>query len=155
MQKLNKLMLSWGLTPTIISIRCMTWFLIRLFNSYSILREIFIRSSHRRRSLKKVVLKNFATFTGKHLHWSLFLNKVRLQHRCFPVNIEKSLRTSILKNICERLLLDPLTIRKIALHEISLFFSRNKVSTFTYSAIKYWEIFRTLSNILDGDFLRR
>ena len=33
--------------------------------------------------------------------------KKRLQHRCFPVNIAKSLRTPILKIICERLLLPP------------------------------------------------
>ena len=31
--------------------------------------------------------------------------KERLQHRCFPVNIAKSLRTSILKIICKQLLL--------------------------------------------------
>ena len=31
--------------------------------------------------------------------------KKRLQHRCFPVNIAKFLRTTILKNICERLFL--------------------------------------------------
>ena len=31
--------------------------------------------------------------------------KKRLQHRCFPVNIVKFLRTPILKNICEWLLL--------------------------------------------------
>ena len=31
--------------------------------------------------------------------------KNRLQHRCFSVNIAKFLRTSILKNICERLFL--------------------------------------------------
>ena len=31
--------------------------------------------------------------------------KKRLQHRCFPVNIVKFLRTAILKNACERLLL--------------------------------------------------
>ena len=56
---------------------------------------------------KKVVLKKCTIFTGKHLCWSLFCNfiKKRLQHRCFPVNIAKFLRTFILKNICERLLL--------------------------------------------------
>ena len=53
-------------------------------------------------------------FTEKHLCWSLFLNKntglqswnfkKRFQHRCFPVNIVKFLRTFVLKNICERLL---------------------------------------------------
>ena len=32
--------------------------------------------------------------------------KKRLQGRCFPANIVKFLRTSILKNICERLLLE-------------------------------------------------
>ena len=31
--------------------------------------------------------------------------KKRLQHRCFPVNIAKFLRTAILNNICERQLL--------------------------------------------------
>ena len=34
-----------------------------------------------------------------------FIRK-RLQHSCFPVNIAKILRTHILKNICERLLLE-------------------------------------------------
>ena len=33
------------------------------------------------------------------------LIKKRLQHRCFPANIAKFLRTTILKNICKRLLL--------------------------------------------------
>ena len=31
--------------------------------------------------------------------------KKRFQHRCFPVNIAKFLRTPISKNFCERLLL--------------------------------------------------
>ena len=34
------------------------------------------------------------------------LIKNRLHHRCFPVKFTKYLRKSILKNICERLLLD-------------------------------------------------
>ena len=34
------------------------------------------RSSHERRSIKKVVLKTFTNFTGKHLCQSLFFNKV-------------------------------------------------------------------------------
>ena len=37
-------------------------------------------------------------FTGKHPCWSL-------KHRRFPVNITKFLRESILKNICQRLIL--------------------------------------------------
>ena len=63
---------------------------------------------------RKAVLKNFAIFTEKPLCWSLFLHKntglqswnfikKRLQRRFFPVNIAKFLRTTVLKNICERL----------------------------------------------------
>ena len=75
------------------------------------------RSSHYRCSIKKAVLKNFVIFTGKHMCWSEYLfNKVaglkacnfikeRLQDRCFPMNIANFLRTPILKNIYERLLL--------------------------------------------------
>ena len=42
------------------------------------------------RDVKKVVLKHFSNFTGKHL----FIKK-RRQHRCFPVEFEKFLRTTI------------------------------------------------------------
>ena len=68
-------------------------------------------------SVKKVVLKNFAIFTEKHLCCSLFLIclkacnfiKKTLQHRCFPMNIAKFLRTPILRNIWEQLLLETQT----------------------------------------------
>ena len=64
------------------------------------------RNSHRRCSVKKSVLKNFANLTEKHLCWSLLTcNFIKLQHRCFSVRFAKFLRTPILKNICERLLL--------------------------------------------------
>ena len=64
---------------------------------------------------KKVFLK-FRNFHRKTLVLESLFNKAaglkacnfikkRLQHRCFPVNIAKFLRTFILKNICERLLL--------------------------------------------------
>ena len=39
------------------------------------------RSSHRRRSVKRIVLKNFANFTGKRLCWSLFLIKLQAFRR--------------------------------------------------------------------------
>ena len=66
---------------------------------------------------KKIVLKNFVILTGKYLYWSLFWTKLqawrpatflknRHQHRCFPVNTAKFLRTPILKKTCERLLLE-------------------------------------------------
>ena len=65
---------------------------------------ITCRSSHRRYSIKKVVLKNFAKSTGKHLCQSLFFNKVA-GVRCFPVNFAKLLGTH-LRNTSWRLLLD-------------------------------------------------
>ena len=60
-----------------------------------------------------ILLNNFPISTGKHLGWSFFLiqlqasnfTKKRLQQRSFSVNFAKFLRTPILKNICERLLL--------------------------------------------------
>ena len=64
---------------------------------------------------KKVVLENFAIFTGKQLGF-LFNKVASLQARnffkkeiptqLFPVDIAKFLRLPILKNICERLLPD-------------------------------------------------
>ena len=69
-----------------------------------------IGSSHRRCSIKRAVLK-FAIFThgntcvGVSETEACNFIKKRLQHRFFPVNITKFLRTPILKNMCERLLL--------------------------------------------------
>ena len=64
---------------------------------------------------EKDVLKNFTSFTGKHLCLSLFLIKLHVfrpvtllkrdQHWYFSVKFAKLLRTPILKNIWERLLL--------------------------------------------------
>ena len=62
------------------------------------------RSSHRRCFIKKNALKNFTLFSEKQLKACSFIKK-RLQHKCFPVNIAKFVRTPILKNICEQLLL--------------------------------------------------
>ena len=62
------------------------------------------RSSNRRYSFKKGVLKNFADFTRKRLKTRNFIIK-RLQQRYFSVKFTKLLRTLILKNNCERLLL--------------------------------------------------
>ena len=92
--------------------------------SVSFLTLIF-RRSRRRCSLKKVVLKNFAKFTGKHLCRSLFLNKAagprpvtllkkRLQHRCILVKFPN------LKNNSWQLPLH-FDVRKTALGDISYF----------------------------------
>ena len=58
---------------------------------------------------KIVVVRNFTIFTGKHLCWShLCLSltlkacnfiKKRLQHKCFPVNIVKFLRTFLIEHL--------------------------------------------------------
>ena len=75
----------------------------------------------RRCSVKKVFLKNFPIFTGKHLCCSLFLIKMQVWRPAFliksdsstgflSVNIGKVLRTTILKKICEWLLLSALTL---------------------------------------------
>ena len=66
--------------------------------------------------MKRAVLKNFLNFHRKTPVLEPLSNKSaglqacnliekRLQHRCFPVNIENFLRTPIMKNICEQLLL--------------------------------------------------
>ena len=76
-----------------------------------------MRSSHRRCSVKKGVLRNVAKFTGRHLCQSLFFNKVaslrpatllkkRPWHMCFPVNFAKFLRTYFLQNTSVQLLLE-------------------------------------------------
>ena len=55
---------------------------------------ILTRSSHRRCSIKKSVLKSFAIFTENQLRLNLSVTKFiekRLQHRYFPADIEKFL----------------------------------------------------------------
>ena len=75
------------------------------------------RSSHRRCSTGKGVLRNFAKFTGKDLCQSLFFNKATdlrpatslinmLCRRCFPVNFAKFLRTLFLQSTPRQLLLE-------------------------------------------------
>ena len=67
-------------------------------------------------SVKKMFIKNFTKFTGKHLCQSLFFNKVaglrtgtllkeRLWHSCFPVNFAKFVRTPFLTEHLRWLLL--------------------------------------------------
>ena len=73
---------------------------------FGILKFSFLvgKSSRPEVFCKKVVLRNFVKLTEKHLCQSLLFNKVaglrpatllkkRLWHRCFPVNLEKFLRT--------------------------------------------------------------
>ena len=48
---------------------------MHLWQSY-ILKRVFLRSSHRRCSVRKGILSNFGIFIGKNLCQSLFYNKV-------------------------------------------------------------------------------
>ena len=91
------------------------------------------RSSYLRCSVRKGVLKNFGSSTGKQLCWSLFLwscrppawkfFKKRLEHKCFPVKFATLLRTPILKNICKRLLLE-VFFKKAVLKNFAIFTGR-------------------------------
>ena len=80
------------------------------------------RSSHRRCSLRKGVLRNFTKFTRKHLGQNLFFNKVTtllkkiLWRKCFPVNFAIFLRAPFSQNTSGWLLF---TIQS---HHSSLFF---------------------------------
>ena len=80
-------------------------------------QSLINRNSYQRSSIKNTALKDFPKFTGKHLWWSLFLNKVSSfrpaflskkcpQQGCFLVNFAKFLRKSILQDIFWQLLLN-------------------------------------------------
>ena len=71
------------------------------------LRDAKLKSSCAEVFYKKGVLRNFVTFTGKHLcqrpfliklqAWPAILLKKGLRHRCFLVNVTKFLRTPFLQ----------------------------------------------------------
>ena len=74
--------------------------------------------------------------------WSLFFNKVaslqacnfikkRLQRRCFLVNIVKFLKTPILKNTWERLLLDASSQLDRLFYSICITADHNKIKLFS------------------------
>ena len=67
----------------------------------------FVRSSHRRCCVKKLFLKSRKFYSKTPVLESLCkaLRPATPTNRCFPVKFGTSLRTSILKNICELLLL--------------------------------------------------
>ena len=74
------------------------------YRDYKIFDSFKYRSSHRRFSIRKGVLRNFAKFRGKYLCQSLLFNKFAglrpgilfkkgLWHRWFPVSFAKFLNT--------------------------------------------------------------
>ena len=71
------------------------------------------RSNHRRSPLKNVSLKICKISQETLLKRAWHFTWKRLQHRCFPVEFLTFLRTLILKNICEWLLLPFLWFTKL------------------------------------------
>ena len=119
-----------------------------------------LRSSHRRCSVRKGVLRNFGKFTEKYLCQRLFFNKVaglkpatllknRFWHRCFPVSFAKFLRTPFLQNTSGQLLL---SVEKVVLKNFAiftgmhlcwgLFLIREKESPTQVLSWEYCEIFK-------------
>ena len=68
-----------------------------------------IKSYYEKKKCARVETKSLSE--GADLQACNFIKKI-LQHRCFPVNIAKLLRTPVLKNICERLLLQRSPLHK-------------------------------------------
>ena len=116
------------------------------------LHGVMFRSSHQRCSMKKDVLRNFSEFTGKHLCHSLCLGlqlylKKRLWHRCFPVNLEKFLRTPFLQNTSGRLLLYVhffmVNVLHLSIfHRNSIFTEKRKktMGTIHYKNLEKWNL---------------
>ena len=55
----------------------------------------WVKSSHRRCSVRKGVLRNFAKFTGKHLCQSLFFHEVADQAKCFTEHLRRLLLVGV------------------------------------------------------------
>ena len=77
------------------------------------LETLRFRGTHRRCSIKKAVLKTLWQYSQENTCVGVSLLKrnckfiiKKQQHRCFPVNIVKFLRTPFLKSISERLFLE-------------------------------------------------
>ena len=77
----------------------------------------FMKKSYTAKIFWKILLQNVSNIPRKAPMLESLFNKVsglqawsfirkRLQHRCFHVNIAKYLRTPILMNICQQLLLN-------------------------------------------------
>ena len=105
------------------------------------------RSSRLEVYCRKVFLRNFEKFTGKHLFQSLLFNEVvglravtllkkRPWHRCFPVNFSKFLRTpSVTEHLWWLLLKTPVNqpIFRGELVDLQLYYSQ----TFSQEVFKH------------------
>ena len=100
-----------------------------------------LRSSHRSCSIKKLFLK-VSKHSQENECFRVSFNEVSglrpttllkngFQHRCFPVNMAKFLRTPNLKNIFERLLLDSIAnVRNISKDHLKYVFPGVTINNF-------------------------
>ena len=118
----------------------------------------------------KIVIVEASFYKVAGLKACNFIEK-RLQHKCFSVNIAKFLRTSILNNMCERLLLTPPSPPPILANRQSIpirstFRTQPNIYHWTIfsniSKIDFWQdpkesrgVFRTQTNIYDGPFFAK
>ena len=72
--------------------------------------------------------------------------KKRLQHRCLPVKFVKFLRTTILKNICKRLLL-PVSVSRLS---VTMAAYLDNCTNISHSVRLYWENTLTLMKIFQS-----
>ena len=112
----------------------------------------FSGSSHRRFSVKNVVLRNFTKFTGNtctrdSVPWPATLLKKSLWHSCFPLNSAKFLTTLFLQNYTRRLLLIYKTLNIIYLDKFVLNSSKN-----SYCQIVIFEVVWKIDNIGQQSF---
>ena len=97
-------------------------FVLLLFTSSTSHPYSLCRSSRWQMFFKIGVLKNFVSFTWKHLSWTLLLIKLqawnfikrRLLHRCFPVKCAKFLRTPFFTEHLRWLLLSMLLFMNVS-----------------------------------------
>ena len=119
--KLNQLNTSFRSSPPevllyimVTNIKQVFWKMPQIYKRTPIPNCDFKKSSHRRCSVKKVFYSN--------------LIKERLQYRRFPVKFATFFRTTILKNICQRLLL-------------SLMFKLKSAFCRSETIFSHWELF--------------
>ena len=101
--------------------------------------------SHGRCSVRKGVFRNFVKFTGKQLKPTTLL-KMRLWHRCFPVNFAKFLRIPCLTEHIRWLLLKGGTKLYFTRNSCAVIILFNHGSIWVYTSLHFLPIY--LENLL-------
>ena len=134
----------------------MTWCFIDL--AFQKLADNFFmeRSSHRRCSVKKDVLRNFKDFTGKHLCWSLSLIKLHVcNHLIWGTSVNEFLNGSLwsifsmnLRNVVEMLAPGEIKVQWCRFENLLLCLCSYKSSTFGISHLKICKILKKEVSLL-------